>query len=123
MALYCDVMGIPAHRIWKPPFLTVSRFFAHGFQLNGIRVFGSVVCLQDFWLQWKPSSVDEVTPESLAFLKLFKPLPEMLVLGCGDTIKPVSPALFKFLRQEEIALEALDTVSDLTSCFRGNVQI
>lgn len=103
--------------------MIIPRFFAHGFQLNGIQVFGSVICLQDFWLQWKPSSIDEVTPESLAFLKLFKPLPEMLILGCGDMIKPVSPAIYKFLREEEVALEALDSVSEPSSFVKFYAQL
>ncbi|GMH34539.1 hypothetical protein BSKO_02373 [Bryopsis sp. KO-2023] len=87
----------------------IDGHFGHGFQLNGIRVFGSVVCLRDFWLQWKPRTVEEITPESLSFLKLFKPIPEILVLGCGDTMEPVPPGIQKYLDEEEIAVESLDT--------------
>ena len=53
----------------------------------------------------------EVTIESLRLLDLVKPLPELLVLGCGSSIRKVPNELMQALKERDISIEALDTVN------------
>ncbi len=52
----------------------------------------------------------QVTPESLVFLEVIKPAPEVLVLGCGMTSQPVPQGVHDFLAKHNIKLEVLDSV-------------
>lgn len=65
----------------------------------------------DLWLSWAPNHLSEVTPASLKILDLLKPRPELVVLGCGTSIGRVPAALEKALNEQNISIEALDTVN------------
>ena len=71
---------------------------------------GAVLCFQDLWLQWKVRTLEEVTPESLCFLRLFRPLPDLLILGCGRIIQPLPPPVAKELQELGIRVECIDSV-------------
>lgn len=71
---------------------------------------GSVIAQQDMYLLWKPRTMAEVTPASLAFLDLIKPAPEILVVGCGLTAQPLPPDVAKHLKERGIKAEVLDSV-------------
>jgi NADH dehydrogenase [ubiquinone] 1 alpha subcomplex assembly factor 3 len=55
-----------------------------------------MVC-HDMYMMWKPRTMSEITPESLVFLELIKPSPQVLVLGCGPEVTPIPPAVKEYL--------------------------
>lgn len=55
--------------------------------------------------------MEEVTPESLAFIDLIAPTPDLLVLGCGLTPKPLPRDVAAFLAARKMKVEVLNSVS------------
>lgn len=53
----------------------MRRYTDTGFLVNDVAVDGALLCLRNLWVRWSPSSVAEVTPESLAMLLLLRPPP------------------------------------------------
>jgi hypothetical protein len=71
---------------------------------------GPILCLPDSWLLWDVQNFSDINPQNLAILDLLDPPPEVLVVGCGATMKPLPQQLQEFLRARNIAVEMLDTV-------------
>lgn len=84
--------------------------------VNTISVEGPILCLPETWLLWDVKGFEDITPHSLALLDLLDPPPEVVVVGCGNAIRVLPPALTQHLRARGIAVEALDTVSQHWSC-------
>lgn len=84
--------------------------------VNTISVEGPILCLPETWLLWDVKLFEDITPHSLALLDLLDPPPEVVVVGCGNAIRMLPPALTQHLRARGIAVEALDTVSQQWSC-------
>ena len=55
--------------------------------------------------------IEEVTPESLVILDLITPAPDLLVLGCGLTPKPLPKDVAAFLAERNMKVEVLNSVS------------
>lgn len=87
------------------------RYLPHAFLVNNVQVEGPILCLPESWLLWDVRTFSDITPSSLAILGLIDPPPEVLVVGCGATMRPLPQELQQFLRQRNIATEVLDTVS------------
>lgn len=87
------------------------RYDGSGFIVSDVQVEGSILCFGDLWLSWSAHSIADVTIESLKVVDLLKPLPELLVLGCGTTIKQVPVELVQALKERDISIEVLDTVN------------
>lgn len=81
-----------------------------GFEVNSVRVHGSVMCFPEMWSLWRPRRLADVTPESLAALEVLTPAPEVLVVGCGRAPGMLPPATMSFLRSRGIAVELVDSV-------------
>lgn len=88
-------------------------YLPHAFLVNGVQVEGPILALPDTWLLWDVRGWRDVTPSSLALLDLLDPPPELLVLGCGDGMRPLPAELRAFLDARGIAAEVLDTVGVL----------
>ncbi|KAJ7517740.1 hypothetical protein O6H91_21G038700 [Diphasiastrum complanatum] len=89
---------------------SIEGYSETGFLTNdGINHEGSIICLSKFTLLWTPKTVPEITPNSLTLFQLLRPAPEILILGCGRTIQPVSKDVKDFLRSNGIKLEFIDT--------------
>ncbi|GAX83231.1 hypothetical protein CEUSTIGMA_g10657.t1 [Chlamydomonas eustigma] len=86
-----------------------SGYYAGGFYINNVQVPGSVLASADLYLMWRPRTMSEVTPDSLSFLDIIKPVPEVLVLGCGMKPEPVPKDVADFLAQRNIKVEVLDS--------------
>ncbi|GLI58930.1 hypothetical protein VaNZ11_000715, partial [Volvox africanus] len=71
----------------------ISGYYSGGFYINNVQVPGSVIVSHDLYLMWRPRRISEVTPESLTFLELLKPAPEVLVLGTGVQLQPLPQTL------------------------------
>ncbi|KAI4302860.1 hypothetical protein MLD38_038559 [Melastoma candidum] len=80
-----------------------------GFKVNGVSYEGSLLCVGNLLMSWSPTKLSEVTPDSLSIFQTVRPIPEILILGCGRQIEPVHPDLRRFVRSTGMKLEVLDT--------------
>ena len=84
---------------------------AHGFNVNGVHMRGSVLVFDTFSLLWNVTRVLDVSPRTLAPVHMVNPRPHIVLLGTGETVQNVNPALFGYLSRKGISLEVLTTVS------------
>ncbi|XP_062206100.1 uncharacterized protein LOC133907973, partial [Phragmites australis] len=80
-----------------------------GFKINNIKYEGSLLIVENRIMTWAPKTFAEITAESLSIFKVVHPIAEILILGCGRHIQPVSPELRKFIRSTGMKLEAVDS--------------
>ncbi|KAK2968494.1 hypothetical protein RJ640_027544 [Escallonia rubra] len=80
-----------------------------GFTINGVTYAGSLLCVGNVLLSWKPKNFSEIIVDSLSIFQTVRPIPEILVLGCGRQIEPVDPELRRFIRSTGMKLEAVDS--------------
>ncbi|KAL5225638.1 hypothetical protein ABZP36_012277 [Zizania latifolia] len=80
-----------------------------GFKINNIKYEGSLLIVENKIMTWTPKTFAEITVESLSIFKVVHPIPEILILGCGKQIQPISPELRKFIRSTGMKLEAVDS--------------
>ncbi|XP_078442168.1 uncharacterized protein LOC144711905 [Wolffia australiana] len=89
--------------------LRFQKYTDTGFTVNGIDYEGSLLIVGNVVTSWSPKSFSEITSASLSMLKLIRPVPEILILGCGRHIQPVSPDLLQFIRSAGMKLETIDS--------------
>mmetsp|Transcript_7311 Transcript_7311/g.14418 ORF Transcript_7311/g.14418 Transcript_7311/m.14418 type:complete len:203 (-) Transcript_7311:96-704(-) len=90
----------------------INGYYEGGFYLNNVQVPGSVLAFQDIYMMWRPRRIEEVTKESLIFLELVKPLPEILLLGYGlEKPKSLSKELTDYLNSINVSLELVDSLN------------
>ncbi|XP_044403732.1 NADH dehydrogenase [ubiquinone] 1 alpha subcomplex assembly factor 3 isoform X1 [Triticum aestivum] len=82
-----------------------------GFKINNVKYEGSLLIVENKILTWTPKTFADITAESLSIFKIVHPIPEILILGCGKYVQPVSPELRKFIRSTGMKLEAIDSVT------------
>ncbi|XP_074584634.1 uncharacterized protein LOC141840519 [Curcuma longa] len=80
-----------------------------GFTVNDVKYEGSLLIVDNKVMTWTPKTFSDITPESLSVFKILRPVPEILILGCGRYIQPVSPQLRQFIRSTGMKLEAIDS--------------
>ncbi|KAK2650919.1 hypothetical protein Ddye_018408 [Dipteronia dyeriana] len=80
-----------------------------GFTVNRVQYEGSLLCVGNLLMSWAPKKFSEITPDSLSIFQLVRPIPEILILGCGRYIEPVDPEVRRFIRCVGIKLEAVDS--------------
>ncbi|KAG9452239.1 hypothetical protein H6P81_005143 [Aristolochia fimbriata] len=80
-----------------------------GFTVSGVDYEGSLLVIDKLLMSWSPTKFSEVTPDSLSIFKLVRPIPEIMILGCGKQIELVSPQLRQFIRSTGMKLEVLDS--------------
>ena len=54
--------------------------------------------------------MEDMAPDSLAFVQLLRPVPDLVVIGTGASAKPVPRESLQALRQMGISMESLTTV-------------
>ncbi|KAI8110826.1 hypothetical protein M9434_004400 [Picochlorum sp. BPE23] len=89
--------------------IQVHGCFDGGFIVGDVQVGGSILCIGDLWLRWKVDRFSDITIESLSLLDLALPIPELLIVGCGDRIRQVPDNLMQELRKRYVSVEAMDT--------------
>ncbi|CAK9328544.1 unnamed protein product [Citrullus colocynthis] len=89
--------------------LRFQRYTETGFTVNGVDYEGSLLCVGNLLMSWSPKKFSEITPESLSIFQIVRPIPEILLLGCGRYTEPVNPELRQFIRSTGMKLEAVDT--------------
>uniref|UniRef100_A0ACD5U4P5 Uncharacterized protein n=1 Tax=Avena sativa TaxID=4498 RepID=A0ACD5U4P5_AVESA len=80
-----------------------------GFKINNVKYEGSLLIVENKIMTWAPKTFADITAESLSIFKVVHPIPEILILGCGKYVQPVSPELRKFIRSTGMKLEAIDS--------------
>ncbi|KAI5926442.1 hypothetical protein F4810DRAFT_539085 [Camillea tinctor] len=106
------------------PSTSVDVCMSEGFQLNsGVRITdgSGVLLIGGEAFKWRPWLLRgeerllnkkgqwEVPNESLAMLDLLWPRPDLLILGLGPEIRPISPELRRYISSLGIRVEILDT--------------
>ncbi|KAJ8450677.1 hypothetical protein Cgig2_021149 [Carnegiea gigantea] len=89
--------------------LRFQEFDDTGFKVNGVKYEGSLICVGNLLMSWSPKKFSEVTPESLSIFQILRPIPEILIIGCGRHIQPVNSELRNFVRSIGMKLEAVDS--------------
>jgi len=77
--------------------------------INNMFFHGSVTILPNMCFLWSPRTWSDVSVESLEFLRLLHPLPDLLLFGCGPVPKPISASLNRFLTEMRIPYELQST--------------
>lgn len=85
------------------------RFNDTGFTVNGVEYDGSLLCVGNLIMSWKPKKFSEITSDSLSLFQIVRPIPEILIVGCGRNIQHVDPELRRFIRSTGMKLEAVDS--------------
>ncbi|XP_062074672.1 uncharacterized protein LOC133778683 [Humulus lupulus] len=89
--------------------LRFQRYTDTGFTVNGVDYEGSLLSVGNLLMSWTPKNLSQITPDSLSIFKIVRPIPEILILGCGRNIVPVDPELRRFIRSTGMKLEVLDS--------------
>jgi len=86
----------------------IDRYGTDGFWVAGVLYPGSILLFPDVTQAWAPTSMAEVTAESLAAVIAHGEV-EILLLGCGRRMAMVPPVLRAALKQAGIVIDAMDT--------------
>ncbi|GAB5366875.1 hypothetical protein AAMO2058_001181500 [Amorphochlora amoebiformis] len=85
------------------------------FVVNGYRMGGSIVALPNLVAQWKPQTLDEITPSCLSFLELISPETECVVIGTGKGSTKLPLTIERWFRDKKMTFEALPTSSAVST--------
>ena len=88
----------------------IGGFDKYGFNVNGVRMRGSVLVFGNFALLWGVGSAVDVSPRSLAPLHMVHPKPELVLVGTGRTTVHVNPAVYAYMARHGIAVEVMGSV-------------
>ncbi len=86
----------------------IDSYGARGFHVSGAAYDGAILVFPDTTLGWAVTGLAEVTIESLAPVVAHGGV-EILLLGCGRRMQPVSSRLRQELRESGIVVDAMDT--------------
>jgi uncharacterized protein len=103
-----SIMASLAHQDDAP-----TRIMGHdkyGFTVNDIRMRGSILAFANFTLLWDVQHAVEISPRNLAAVSVIRPKPEILLIGTGEKMVNVNPALFAYFSRRGIAVDAMTTV-------------
>ncbi|GAV90042.1 DUF498 domain-containing protein [Cephalotus follicularis] len=89
--------------------LRFQGFTDTGFTVNGVQYQGSLLCVGNLLTSWSPKTFSHITPHALSIFQIIRPVPEILIIGCGRYIQPVDPQLRNFIRSTGMKLEAIDS--------------
>jgi len=79
------------------------------FRISGISIEGSVLVLPSRTFSWPVADMAGLTFDSLAPVIEAEPAVEVLLVGCGRRLVPLSPALKAALRARGIGADPMDT--------------
>ncbi|XP_041639197.1 NADH dehydrogenase [ubiquinone] 1 alpha subcomplex assembly factor 3 [Cheilinus undulatus] len=89
--------------------LMIHSYSAHGFNIDGNRVYGPCAVLPPAILQWNVGSHKDITEESVSLFHMLEPRIEILILGTGARVERINPAVLALLKKKGIAVEVQDT--------------
>jgi uncharacterized protein len=79
------------------------------FRVSGVQIEGSLLVLPTATFPWSAVDIATMTLESLAPLLAADPPVEILLVGCGQRLLPLSPALKAALRERGIGADPMGT--------------
>lgn len=80
-----------------------------GFKINQEHINGSVLIFSEQTLSWDVENADAITFEQLEAIFNTIPAVELLLIGTGESIRPLDSSLRQVLKDKHIALEIMDT--------------
>jgi uncharacterized protein len=86
----------------------IDSYGAAGFHVSGVAYDSAILVFPDGTLPWAVTALAEISAESLAPVMARGDI-QILLLGCGRRMQPVTPAVRKALRQAGIVVDAMDT--------------
>ncbi|CAO2842152.1 unnamed protein product [Amaranthus hypochondriacus] len=89
--------------------LRFQEFDETGFKVNGVKYEGSLLCVGNLLMSWSPKKFTDITPQSLSIFQILRPIPEILIIGCGRHIQPVNSELRSYVRSMGMKMEAVDS--------------
>jgi uncharacterized protein len=99
-----------------PPFTPgrqiIEAYGANGFRISGVAYHGAVIVFPEATIAWPVHSLNDVNVESLAAVGARAggdDAIEILLLGCGRRMAPVSPDLRAALKRIRVVIDAMDT--------------
>ena len=87
----------------------IEAYAAGSFTIAGLRHHGSILVLADRALPWAPTSMAEITLESLEPVREAVPAVEILLLGTGTKLELLAPALRQAVRAWGPVVEPMAT--------------
>ncbi len=94
----------------KGPVLQIINGYAPGtFHVSGVDYHGPVLVIPNRTVPWDVTTLADATVDSFQAVIDASPKVELLIIGCGRSIRPVPPALRAGLRQHGIVVEPMDT--------------
>jgi len=86
----------------------IEGYGPSGFRVSGVAHRGPILVFPDATQAWAAASIEAVTEESLAPVLAHGDI-QILLVGCGRRMAPVSKALRARLRAAGIVVDAMDT--------------
>uniref|UniRef100_A0A8D0DUW8 NADH dehydrogenase [ubiquinone] 1 alpha subcomplex assembly factor 3 n=1 Tax=Salvator merianae TaxID=96440 RepID=A0A8D0DUW8_SALMN len=87
----------------------IESYSNRGFTISGTKVLGPCAVFSQAILQWNIGTHEDINAESLALFRLLEPRIEILVLGTGNHVERLDPAMLRLMRKCGIAVEVQDT--------------
>jgi uncharacterized protein len=85
----------------------VDSYGRNGFHVSGVAYEGAILVTAEVTVAWPVNAFDDMTVDSLSFL--FDRGIELLLLGCGARMAPVSAELRAALKARGIVVDSMDT--------------
>ena len=86
-----------------------------GFTVNNAEITGSIVCHADGVFLWNVTSIEEVSMKTLVAFRLMNPLPDILLIGSGETTNLPPLKQWKEIKNwaasNDIGVEIMDSAS------------
>ena len=87
----------------------VNSYGDGGFKISGVRHQGSILVLPDATASWPVANIDGLSLNALQPIVDAVPAVEVLIVGCGSSLKLLPTTLRDVLRAKSIGIEAMDT--------------
>jgi NADH dehydrogenase [ubiquinone] 1 alpha subcomplex assembly factor 3 len=92
------------------PLVQINGYNDYGFLFNvDDAVMGSVIVFRDGFFSWNVKTFEEITIESLTPIWLHHPLPNLLLVGCGDRVQWFKSEIVEYLLKKGVIVEMLRT--------------
>lgn len=87
----------------------ISSYGDGGFRFGPERYVGSILILGEDVNPWPVAGFDDLTEASFDLLLGSRPLPEVLLIGCGPEIRFLPESLRALIESHSIGVDAMDT--------------
>ena len=95
--------------IQRPDQMMIQGYGKGGFRVSDRVHQGSVIVTETRVLPWSIKAIGDLDEASFDDLIAAGPLPEVILLGCGDRMALIPSALKKALRAKGLVIDPMDT--------------